>query len=269
VATERIEQGRDAAAADERHDNVDGIGRLDLRAKLAPENGFARGVGQQRCIEQRYQGLCEGGPGAIGSAPNDGVEHLRRIEWDGRPVGSDQLAETAQKLPGHGQPDLDPLLVSNAGERLFDLAAEVKRDPVGRLGRAECPLLRGQVLRKSVELDLQAFRDEGLVESGPSSLIAEVNLRNGPAPAASGVRLQLMTARERLHQIVDALPEPDAEQILRAFEHWRDDPVSRALAAAPFDDEPETDEERAAVEAGRDAMRRGDVVSAAEVWDER
>lgn len=78
-----------------------------------------------------------------------------------------------------------------------------------------------------------------------------------------------MTARERLRQIVDALPEPDAEQILRAFEHWRDDPVSRALAAAPFDDEPETDEEGAAVEAGRDAVRRGDVVSAAEVWDER
>jgi len=78
-----------------------------------------------------------------------------------------------------------------------------------------------------------------------------------------------MTARERLHQIVEELPEPDAEQILRAVEQWRDDPVSRALAAAPFDDEPETDEERAAVEAARDAMRRGDVVSAAEVWDER
>ncbi len=78
-----------------------------------------------------------------------------------------------------------------------------------------------------------------------------------------------MTARERLHQIVEELPEPDAEQILRAVEQWRDDPVSRALAAAPFDDEPETDDERAAVEEARDEVRRGGVVSAAEVWDER
>lgn len=78
-----------------------------------------------------------------------------------------------------------------------------------------------------------------------------------------------MTARERLHQIVDELPEPHAEQILRAVEQWRDDPVSRALAAAPFDEEPETDDERAAVEEARDEVRRGDVVSAAEVWDER
>lgn len=78
-----------------------------------------------------------------------------------------------------------------------------------------------------------------------------------------------MTARERLHQIVDELPEPDAEQILRAVEQWRDEPVSRALAAAPVDDEPETDDERAAVEEARDEVRRGDVVTAAEVWDER
>ena len=78
-----------------------------------------------------------------------------------------------------------------------------------------------------------------------------------------------MTARERLHQIVEELPEPDAEQILRAVEQWRDDPVSRALAAAPFDDEPETDDEQAAVEEARNEVKRGDVVGAAEVGDER
>jgi hypothetical protein len=78
-----------------------------------------------------------------------------------------------------------------------------------------------------------------------------------------------MTARERLQQIVDRLPESEAEQILRAVELWRDDPVARALAAAPFDDEPETPEERAAVAEARAAVRDGDVVSLAEVRDER
>lgn len=78
-----------------------------------------------------------------------------------------------------------------------------------------------------------------------------------------------MTARQRLHQIVDELPEPAAEQVLRAFEHWRDDPVSRALAAAPIDGEPATADEDSAVAEARDAVRRGDVVSAAEVWHDR
>jgi hypothetical protein len=64
-----------------------------------------------------------------------------------------------------------------------------------------------------------------------------------------------MTVRERLHRIVDELPEADAKRALRVLERWRDDPVALALAAAPFDDEPETAEERAAVEQAR--MRFG------------
>jgi hypothetical protein len=78
-----------------------------------------------------------------------------------------------------------------------------------------------------------------------------------------------MTARERLQEILDTLPESEAEQILRAVELWRDDPVARALAAAPFDDEPESPEERAAVAEARAAVRDGDVVGLAEVQDER
>jgi hypothetical protein len=77
-----------------------------------------------------------------------------------------------------------------------------------------------------------------------------------------------MTVRERLHKIVDELPEPDAALALRALERWRDDPVALALAAAPFDDEPESPEERTAIEQARDEVRRGDVVSAEEVWRE-
>ena len=78
-----------------------------------------------------------------------------------------------------------------------------------------------------------------------------------------------VTARQSLHQIVDELPEPEAARVLRAVEHWRDDPVALALASAPFDDAPETPEERAAVEQARDEVRRGDVTSAEEVWGER
>ena len=56
-----------------------------------------------------------------------------------------------------------------------------------------------------------------------------------------------MTSRDELHKLVDHIPEADvaaARKILRSLM----DPVELSLLAAPADDEPETEEEREAVE---------------------
>jgi len=56
-----------------------------------------------------------------------------------------------------------------------------------------------------------------------------------------------MTPREELHKLVDHIPETDvaaARKILRALV----DPVELSLLTAPFDDEPETEDELADVE---------------------
>jgi hypothetical protein len=52
--------------------------------------------------------------------------------------------------------------------------------------------------------------------------------------------------REHLHELVDRLP---ADQAIAAQEMLEGllDPVSRAIASAPFDDEPESEAERLAV----------------------
>lgn len=73
-----------------------------------------------------------------------------------------------------------------------------------------------------------------------------------------------MTIRDTLHRLVDELPESEvsaAERYLEYLSVARNDPFLRALMHAPLDDEPETDEERAAVAQGRAALDRGDVVS--------
>lgn len=74
-----------------------------------------------------------------------------------------------------------------------------------------------------------------------------------------------MTVKERLHQLIEELPEGQAtaaaERALLQLQQLGDDPVLRALLNAPLDDEPETDEERALVAEGRAALERGDVVS--------
>lgn len=73
-----------------------------------------------------------------------------------------------------------------------------------------------------------------------------------------------MTEKERLHALVEALPEPEVHAALRFMEYLRheaSDPVARALREAPFDDEPLTDEDIAELEASERDRQEGRVVS--------
>lgn len=71
-----------------------------------------------------------------------------------------------------------------------------------------------------------------------------------------------MPNRDALHRLVDELPETEirrARHVLVALLHAaeEEDPVLRALHTAPADDEPETAEERAAVEQALQEAREG------------
>jgi hypothetical protein len=73
-------------------------------------------------------------------------------------------------------------------------------------------------------------------------------------------------SRDTLHHLVDALPDAalnDAARYLEAL--GTADPVLRALLLAPEDDEPETDEERAAVAEAEEDVRQGRLVSMEEI----
>lgn len=56
-----------------------------------------------------------------------------------------------------------------------------------------------------------------------------------------------MTVKARLHQAVDELTDGQAEAALRRIDALRSDPLVQFLDSAPVDDEPVSDEERAAV----------------------
>lgn len=73
-----------------------------------------------------------------------------------------------------------------------------------------------------------------------------------------------MTTKERLHQIVDGLPESEAHAALRFLEYLRretSDPVTAALQHAPEDDEPLTDKDLADLEAAEREWQDGSFVS--------
>jgi hypothetical protein len=76
-----------------------------------------------------------------------------------------------------------------------------------------------------------------------------------------------VSVRDRIHRLVDQLPEADLPvvELILVGRRATEDPVLRALANAPADDEPLTDEEAAAIQEGLDAIARGDVVSDAEL----
>jgi hypothetical protein len=66
-----------------------------------------------------------------------------------------------------------------------------------------------------------------------------------------------MTIKEQLRAMVETLSEDDAALLVRALQGDR---LAWTLLAAPIDDEPETDEERAAVEEAKAELARGEGV---------
>lgn len=72
-----------------------------------------------------------------------------------------------------------------------------------------------------------------------------------------------MTTKERLHELVDALPESEVGTAIRILDALR--ATADPFASAPEDDEPTTDEDRAAIREGREAYRTGHVRPWAEV----
>jgi hypothetical protein len=69
-----------------------------------------------------------------------------------------------------------------------------------------------------------------------------------------------MTTREQLHRLVDELSEREADDALRHLMSRHKDPLLRAIAAAPEDDEPWTDRDEAAVRESRREYERGETV---------
>lgn len=75
-----------------------------------------------------------------------------------------------------------------------------------------------------------------------------------------------MTTKERLHQLVDQLPDRDVGTAARLLEALRDtsDPVAELLDQAPVDDEPVTPDDEAAIREGWAGYRRGGGISSEE-----
>jgi hypothetical protein len=76
-----------------------------------------------------------------------------------------------------------------------------------------------------------------------------------------------MPTRDTLHRLIDELSESELTTAERFLNYLRAtaDPVLKALLDAPIDGEPETEEERRAVQAAREELARGEVRTLEEV----
>lgn len=68
-----------------------------------------------------------------------------------------------------------------------------------------------------------------------------------------------MTLKEKLHRLVDELPEEECRAAERYLEYLRDqgDLLLHRLESVPYDDEPETQEERRAVAEAYEDLQAG------------
>lgn len=76
-----------------------------------------------------------------------------------------------------------------------------------------------------------------------------------------------MTAKQQLHQRIEAFSEQEASDALRLLD-LRADPVIAAFRDAPLDDEPWTTEDEAAAAEGRADLVAGQTVSLEQAFAE-
>ncbi len=74
--------------------------------------------------------------------------------------------------------------------------------------------------------------------------------------------------RDRIHQLVDSLSERELAAVERFLAQLQngDDPVLRALAAAPEDDEPLTSEDQVAIQEAYADLAAGRTIPDDELW---
>jgi hypothetical protein len=82
VNAQRLEQWGDATSADERHHQVDAVGRVEFREELVPNTWLARSVREQRRVKQRDEWLGNRLGLSVRHQAQDGSED--RPGFDGR-----------------------------------------------------------------------------------------------------------------------------------------------------------------------------------------
>ena len=74
VTTERREKRVDAAASDEGHDDIDGVGRIDFGVELVEQARLAGRVGEKRGVEEWDERFSDRLRGSVGSPFEDRVQ---------------------------------------------------------------------------------------------------------------------------------------------------------------------------------------------------
>jgi hypothetical protein len=74
----------------------------------------------------------------------------------------------------------------------------------------------------------------------------------------SHAKIGAVTTKERLHKLVDELTDSEASRALELVKHEHEDPLLRAIANAPEDDEPWTEADEAAMAESRTELAAGE-----------
>ena len=79
-----------------------------------------------------------------------------------------------------------------------------------------------------------------------------------------------MSAKDTLHKLIHFLEENEADEAAKFVSYliYLRDPVLRALREAPIDDEPETEDERAAMKEAYEDLKSGNIIPSDKIFDE-
>jgi len=171
LAQRRTQWGQ-TGVADESHQHVDPVSRANLGLYLAPDSWLARGVGEQRGVEEGDEWGLDGRSRAVGLTFEDRSQNRSRLDRSiGFGVGGfDQLAEPIQEVSGDLDSQSYPLSFFQRVYGPFDATAEVQGQSVGGLRLVEIGAADDQPVLQLVQPGFKPGCDQHFVESAVERL---------------------------------------------------------------------------------------------------
>ena len=183
MVAQRVEQRGNAAPADERHHQVDAVGRVEFGEELVPDPWFARSVCEQRRVEQRDEGLGNRLGPSVRSPAQDSSEDRPGFNWRfGADIGAgDGSVDLLNQCSCKRDPYRNTLGIVHAGERPLDDPTEMKGQSVGFFCRPHVIGDRVPLAAQVSELFSDCVRDENFVQTARATVHGRLRPRGSTA----------------------------------------------------------------------------------------
>jgi hypothetical protein len=212
MGAKRIQHWSDAAPANECHDDVDAVGRVNLRKHLIADPRLTGGICQQRSIEERNERFSDFFRETVWLSGHHGTQHRSRHGRALTVCAWNLFNQATRKRDAY----CDPFAIVDIANRTLDHAGKVKSYAVRGLRRSKFGSMDLQPLVKRAQLGFKRLSNQNFIQTALMSHDTDIMDRTALRLSAGHLILPVCWSKStRSGATVSRGPPPS--RLLQAF----------------------------------------------------